>query len=212
DLLVAEDLAAAEMTSAASHAAAAAAASNAHVGRPPGRYGFVDDRTRQPNSETDADGAVVLGDPVAPPLNGDMYTDISTENAMLPGSRRLSKGVEYLVEASAAEAEAIAKTLAAAKARQSNGEVDLPDRDRGAEATPSGKQIIKTESDVATNSAPAGIRLHHRAVSIIYPVNLFVSSECMYNTSDFLGFTGGSSCRDRWSIRWNGETAFNRPV
>ncbi|GKE25462.1 hypothetical protein Tco_1440846, partial [Tanacetum coccineum] len=31
--------------------------------------------------------------------------------------RRLSKGVEYLVEASAAEAEAIAKTLAAAKAR-----------------------------------------------------------------------------------------------
>ncbi|KAF5775252.1 putative protein-serine/threonine phosphatase [Helianthus annuus] len=166
DLLVAEDLAAAEMTSAASHAAAAAAASNAQAGRPPGRYGFVDDQTRQPNSEADADGAVVLGDPVAPPVNGDMYTDISTENAMLPGSRRLSKGVEYLVEASAAEAEAIAKTLAAAKARQSNGEVDLPDRDRGAEATPSGKQMIKLESDVITNSAPAGIRLHHRAVVV----------------------------------------------
>ncbi|XP_076899150.1 serine/threonine-protein phosphatase BSL3 [Bidens hawaiensis] len=166
DLLVAEDLAAAEMTSAASHAAAAAAASNAQVGgRPPGRYGFGDDRIRQPNSETDADSAVVLGDPVAPPANGDMYTDVSTENAMLPGSRRLSKGVEYLVEASAAEAEAIAKTLAAAKARQSNGEVDLPDRDRGAEATPSGKQMIKPEPDV-TNSAPAGIRLHHRAVVV----------------------------------------------
>ncbi|XP_076942797.1 serine/threonine-protein phosphatase BSL3-like [Bidens hawaiensis] len=167
DLLVAEDLAAAEMTSAASHAAAAAAASNAQVGgRPPGRYGFGDDRTRQPNSETDANSAVVLGDPVAPPANGDMYTDVSTENAMLPGSRRLSKGVEYLVEASAAEAEAIAKTLAAAKARQSNGEVDLPDRDRGAEATPSGKQMIKPEPDVVTNSAPAGIRLHHRAVVV----------------------------------------------
>ncbi|KAK1430456.1 hypothetical protein QVD17_13193 [Tagetes erecta] len=167
DLLVAEDLAAAEMTSAASHAAAAAAASNAQVGgRPPGRYGFDEDRTRQPSSETDADGAVVLGDPVAPPANGDMYTDVSTENAMLPGSRRLSKGVEYLVEASAAEAEAIAKTLAAAKARQSNGEVDLPDRDRGAEATPSGKQMIKPDSDVVTNSAPAGIRLHHRAVVV----------------------------------------------
>ncbi|KAJ0602979.1 putative protein-serine/threonine phosphatase [Helianthus annuus] len=155
------------MTSAASHAAAAAVASNAQVGgRPPGRYGFVEDRTRQPNSETDADGAVVLGDPVAPPANGDMYTDLSTENAMLPGSRRLSKGVEYLVEASAAEAEAIAKTLAAAKARQSNGEVDLPDRDRGAEATPSGKQMIKPDSDVVPSSAPAGIRLHHRAVVV----------------------------------------------
>ena len=58
-----------------------------------------------------------------------MYTDISTENAMLQGSRRLSKGVEYLVEASAAEAEAINATLAAAKARQVNGEVELPDQD-----------------------------------------------------------------------------------
>ncbi|PWA55975.1 BRI1 suppressor 1 (BSU1)-like 3 [Artemisia annua] len=169
DLLVAEDLAAAEMTSAASHAAAAAASSNSQVGRLPGRYGFGDDRARQANSEADADGAVVLGDPVAPPANGDMYADVSTDNAMLPGSRRLSKGVEYLVEASAAEAEAIAKTLAAAKARQSNGEVDLPDRDRGAEATPSGKQIstlIKPEPDVGTISAPAGIRLHHRAVVV----------------------------------------------
>lgn len=87
DLLVAEDLAAAEMTPAASHAAAAAAASNAQVGRLPGRYGFADDRTRQQISEADADGAVVLGDPVAPPANGDMYTDVSTENAMVPGSR-----------------------------------------------------------------------------------------------------------------------------
>ncbi|KAI3504005.1 hypothetical protein L1887_32549 [Cichorium endivia] len=168
DLLVAEDLAAAEMTSAASHAAAAAASSNAQAGRLPGagRYGFVDDRARQPISESDSDGSVVLGNPVAPPVNGDMYTDISTENAMLPGSRRLSKGVEYLVEASAAEAEAIAKTLAAAKARQSNGEVDLPDRDRGSEATPSGKQMIKPESDVGITPPPTGIRLHHRAVVV----------------------------------------------
>ena len=83
--------------------------------------------------------------------------------------RRLSKGVEYLVEASAAEAEAISATLAAAKARQVNGEVELPDRDRGAEATSSGKHIstlIKPDSDVSNNSAPAGVRLHHRAVSI----------------------------------------------
>ncbi|GJY08542.1 hypothetical protein Tco_0375596 [Tanacetum coccineum] len=79
--------------------------------------------------------------------------------------KRLSKGVEYLVEAS--EAEAIAKTLAAAKARQSNREVDLPDRDCGAEATPSGKisTLIKPEPDVGTISAPAGKRLHHRVVT-----------------------------------------------
>ncbi|KAL8211395.1 hypothetical protein R6Q57_005832 [Mikania cordata] len=165
DLLVAEDLAAAEMTSAASHAAAAAAASNVQTGRLPGRYGFADDRTRQTTPESASDGAVVLGNPVAPPVNGDMYTDISTENAMLQGSRRLSKGVEYLVEASAAEAEAIAATLAAAKARQSNGEVELPDRDRGAEATPSGNPI-NPDPNVANNSAPTGVRLHHRAVVI----------------------------------------------
>ncbi|XP_019448887.1 PREDICTED: serine/threonine-protein phosphatase BSL3-like isoform X2 [Lupinus angustifolius] len=173
DLLVAEDLAAAETTAAASHAAAAAAASNVQVGRLPGQYGFVDDTTRQTIPEADADGAVVLGNPVAPPVNGDMYTDISTENAMLQGSRtfnrRTSKGVEYLVEASAAEAEAISATLAAAKARQENGEVELPDRDCGAEATPSGKQIsslIKPDSSGPNNITPGGVRLHHRAVVV----------------------------------------------
>lgn len=86
DLLVAEDLAAAETTSAASHAAAAAA-SNVQPPRLPGRYGFVDERARQTMSEAAPDGAVVLGNPVAPPINGDMYTDISTENALLQGPR-----------------------------------------------------------------------------------------------------------------------------
>lgn len=84
--------------------------------------------------------------------------------------RRTSKGVEYLVEASAAEAEAITATLAAAKARQVNGEVELPERDRGAEATPSGKQIstlIKPDSAVSNSIAP-GVRLHHRAVSVYF--------------------------------------------
>ncbi|XP_015953197.1 serine/threonine-protein phosphatase BSL3 [Arachis duranensis] len=169
DLLVAEDLAAAETTPAASHAAAAAAASNAQVGRLPGRYGFVDDRTRQTTLEAAPDGSVVLGNPVAAPVNGDMYSDISTENAMLQGPRRTTKGVEYLVEASAAEAEAISATLAAAKARQENGEVELPDRDRTAEATPSGKQIsslIKPDSAGANNITPGGVRLHHRAVVV----------------------------------------------
>uniref|UniRef100_A0A1D1XMQ7 Serine/threonine-protein phosphatase n=1 Tax=Anthurium amnicola TaxID=1678845 RepID=A0A1D1XMQ7_9ARAE len=170
DLLVAEDLAAAETTSAASHAAAVAASTNAQQVKLHGRYGFVDERTRQDITEAVPDGAVVLGSPVAPPVNGDMYTDISTENAMLQGPR-LSKGVEYLVEASAAEAEAISATLAAAKARQLNGEVDqLPDRDRGAEATPSGKQtptLIKVPDSGESNSdPPPGVRLHHRAVVV----------------------------------------------
>ncbi|GER39578.1 serine/threonine-protein phosphatase [Striga asiatica] len=177
DLLVAEDLAAAETTSAASHAAAAAAASNVQQGRLQGRYGFTDERNGTNVLENTADGAVVVGNPVAPPVNGDIYTDISTENATLQGSRRAvtnmyrrsSKGVEYLVEAAAAEAEAITAALAAAKARQVNGEVELPDRDRGAEATPSGKQIstlIKPDSAMSSNSAPAGVRLHHRAVVV----------------------------------------------
>lgn len=87
DLLVAEDLAAAETTSAASHAAAAAAASNVQMPRLPGRYGYVDERTRQTMPEVVQDGSVVLGSPVAPSMNGDMYTDIGTENAVLPGSR-----------------------------------------------------------------------------------------------------------------------------
>ncbi|KAG7653548.1 Kelch repeat type 2 [Arabidopsis suecica] len=167
DLLVAEDLAAAETTYAASHAAAAAATSSP-PGRLPGRYGFSDERNRE-LSESAADGAVVLGSPVAPPVNGDMHTDISPENALLPGTRRTNKGVEYLVEASAAEAEAISATLAAAKARQVNGEVELPDRDCGAEATPSGKptfSLIKPDSMGSMSVTPAGIRLHHRAVVV----------------------------------------------
>lgn len=81
---------------------------------------------------------------------------------------RTAKGVEYLVEASAAEAEAISAALAAAKARQENGEVELPDRDRGAEATPSGKHtssLIKPDSVGSNNNVSGGVRLHHRAVS-----------------------------------------------
>ncbi|KAL9238663.1 hypothetical protein vseg_013057 [Gypsophila vaccaria] len=164
DLLVAEDLAAAETTTAALHAAAAAASYT-----PPGGYGFADDTTRENEPESVPDGAVVLGNPVAPPVNGDMYTDISHENAMLPGTRKLSKGVEYLVEASAAEAEAISATLAAAKARQVNGEVELPDRDRGFEAESSGKEIptmIKPDASTPLSIPPPGVRLHHRAVVV----------------------------------------------
>lgn len=73
--------------------------------------------------------------------------------------RRKSKDVDVLVKASAEEAEAITATMAAAKARQVNGGVESPDRDRGAEATPSGSM---DEPDSASGSI--GVRLHHRAV------------------------------------------------
>ncbi|XP_047307706.1 serine/threonine-protein phosphatase BSL3-like [Impatiens glandulifera] len=134
DLLVAEDLAAAETTTAASYAAAAAVT---------GRF----------SDEGVPDGAGIL----SPGINSDNSLENTTRH-----SRKSSKGVEYLVEASAAEAEAISATLAAAKARQVNGDVELHDRDRGAEATPSGNDI---SSMVKPDSAP-GVRLHHRAVVI----------------------------------------------
>jgi hypothetical protein len=84
--------------------------------------------------------------------------------------RRLSKGVDYLVEASAAEAEAISATLAAVKARQVNGEMEhSPDREQSPDAAPSAKQnssLIKPDPALMNNSTPPpGVRLHHRAVS-----------------------------------------------
>lgn len=84
----------------------------------------------------------------------------------------MSKGVEYLVEASAAEAEAISATLAAVKARQVNGGIEqLPHCDRGSEATTPEKQMSSmvkvTDPSAANNNPPTGVRLHHRAVSIL---------------------------------------------
>lgn len=90
------------------------------------------------------------------------------------------KGIETLVEASAAEAEAISSALAKATAtRESNRDVDahIPDRDGGPEATNTGKPPVSAPSAafVAPNkssiagpsnySTPMGVRLHHRAVS-----------------------------------------------
>ncbi|XP_062202119.1 serine/threonine-protein phosphatase BSL2 homolog isoform X2 [Phragmites australis] len=168
DLLVAEDLAAAETTSTANHAAAVAASTN--IQREPDIYAYNDEQSGQTAIETTSDGSVVLGTPVAPPVNGDMYTDISPENAIIQG-QRLSKGVDYLVEAAAAEAEAISATLAAVKARQLNGEVEhSPDREQSPDATPSGKQnssLIKPDPALSNSlTPPPGVRLHHRAVVV----------------------------------------------
>ncbi|KAF7074489.1 hypothetical protein CFC21_079349 [Triticum aestivum] len=170
DLLVAEDLAAAETTTAANHAAASAAATDTQAGKAPGRYAYNDERTKQAASESAPDGSVVLGTPVAPPLNGDMYTDISPENAVPQGHRRSSKGVDYLVEASAAEAEAISATLAAVKARQVNGEAEeLSDKEQSPDSSSSNKHssLIKPDTALSNNmTPPPGVRLHHRAVVV----------------------------------------------
>ncbi|CAM8886785.1 unnamed protein product [Rhodiola kirilowii] len=164
DLLVAEDHAASETTNAAS--LAAAAASNANAGRLVGKYGY-DERSRQSVSVTAPDGSVVLGNPVAAPSNGEMHNDLNTGNEMLQGSGRLTKGVDYLVKASAEEAEAISATLAAAKARHVNDEVEFPDRDRGSNATPSKKHVTSLKSLDSTGfNSTSGVRLHHRAVVV----------------------------------------------
>nr|QFS19065.1 putative serine/threonine protein phosphatase BSL2 [Apopellia endiviifolia (species B)] len=123
-------------------------------------------------------GPLMMGNPVAAPVNGDGSMDISTENAFAHGQRHVSKGVELLVEASTAEAEAISAALAAATARQVLVVHDkgVPERDGGADASPSGKSvsaqlstILPSKSGmVATlvHSPPLGVRLHHRAVVV----------------------------------------------
>jgi hypothetical protein len=98
---------------------------------------------------------------------------------------RNAKGVESLVQASAAEAEAMSAALAAAEARaaaaarESTGEAGekySSDRDRGSDATSSGKPPASPSSAalIALNRAsisgslnhtpPTGVRLHHRVV------------------------------------------------
>ncbi|XP_024386820.1 serine/threonine-protein phosphatase BSL2 homolog [Physcomitrium patens] len=176
DLLVAEDLAAVETTPAALHAAAAS-----HHSFSPHKPQEVR-KVPHPDS-LGADGAsVLMANPVAAPVNGDTSMDISTANALSHGHRNERRGVESLVEASTAEAEAISAALAAAEAkfRDQNGEIEphSSDKDREAEATPSGKppsspsprslMSLNRPSIPATpvHTPPAGVRLHHRAVVV----------------------------------------------
>jgi hypothetical protein len=96
DLLVAEDLAAAETTSSALHAASVAASSPAspanmtrqHEGGVP-----VDDAD---TSLTDR--SVVMASPVAAPLEGDATMDISTENALSHEHRYVKETCLYSLE------------------------------------------------------------------------------------------------------------------
>ena len=79
----------------------------------------------------------------------------------------MSKGVEYLVEGSAAAAEANSAALAAAKARIINGDIEqFQDGHDGVETARTGKQnstLIMPESALLS-SIPHVIQLHHRPV------------------------------------------------
>lgn len=79
--------------------------------------------------------------------------------------------MDYLVEASAAEAEAISATLAAVKARQVNGDMEqLSDKEQSPDSTSTSKHssLIKPDIALSNMTAPPGVRLHHRAVSRIH--------------------------------------------
>lgn len=156
DLLVAEDSAAPETFS-------------SYPGTIPGRSGYMDGQARPPPPGDISDGAVVMGIPVVPFVNGHASIDISTENAFFQRQRSLARGEETLVEASTAEAEAISKTLA--KARESNTEVEQShDQDQGADSVQSGDGLFNPgrSPNVVLPNDPllTGVRLHHRAVVV----------------------------------------------
>jgi hypothetical protein len=78
-----------------------------------------------------------------------------------------------LVEASAAEAEAISATLAAVKARQVNGDAEqLSDKEQSPDSASSSKHSSLIKPDTLSNNMtpPPGVRLHHRAVSTEWAV------------------------------------------
>eukprot|EP00252_Welwitschia_mirabilis_P026987 TRINITY_DN906_c0_g1_i3.p1 TRINITY_DN906_c0_g1~~TRINITY_DN906_c0_g1_i3.p1 ORF type:complete len:977 (-),score=235.62 TRINITY_DN906_c0_g1_i3:679-3609(-) len=160
DLLVAEDSTAPETSTSYPGVLA--------QGTITGRSVYMDGQPRPPNTG-DFDGTVVMGNPVSPTDNGHTSMDITSESAFFQRQRRMTKGEESLIEASAAEAEAIAKTLA--KARQSNGDSEqVIDRDRSSDAMSTGEEILKAIKSPSTPASVepslAGVRLHHRAVVV----------------------------------------------
>ncbi|KAJ7545490.1 hypothetical protein O6H91_09G122400 [Diphasiastrum complanatum] len=173
DLLVAEDLAAVETTTAASQAAASASVGSElqTSASSQGKDGLADNFMNPDQAKVSDDGSVSMGSAVAAPANGDMSMDISVENAA--GHRRESKGMESLVEASAAEAKAISAAMAKAAAqRQVNGDIgkQSTEVDHGVEALPAEKPPTSSSSMLLpTNkgmNAAMEVRLHHRAVVV----------------------------------------------
>ncbi|XP_024378190.1 serine/threonine-protein phosphatase BSL3 [Physcomitrium patens] len=172
DLLVAGDPSAVETFSVASHLPASQTNKQQDVRKP----------SQTELSSTDG-ASVAIGNPVAAPFNGHTSMDTSTENSVSHGHRTERRGVESLVEASAAEAEAISAALAASAAakalREQNEEIEkqTPERDRGVESTSTAKppqassaalMALNRASMAATvtHTPPTGVRLHHRAVVV----------------------------------------------
>lgn len=88
DLLVAQDFAAVEVAEATLHASASSPASNASdICLQKQRNSNVDETARQTLPEAESDGPVLLDKPVAPPLEGSVNSDISTENALAESPR-----------------------------------------------------------------------------------------------------------------------------
>ncbi|KAH7282446.1 hypothetical protein KP509_35G030800 [Ceratopteris richardii] len=178
DFLVAEDPAVVESTSAALHAASLNAPSG--NGQPANqmsnsRSSHLDGTTQGTELEPVSNGSVVMGTPVAAPINGDVSMDICAENAVSLGHQRRGSNVELLVEASAAEAEAITAALAAAKARQKldQGESNMSVVDKEAETSFSKQQLTSGVSSFAKplqpleNPSPqTAVRLHCKAVVV----------------------------------------------
>ncbi|MCO5546748.1 hypothetical protein L7F22_000184, partial [Adiantum nelumboides] len=177
DLLVAEDPAAVETTSAALHAAALNAPSA--NGQPATevnniRASYLDSHASANEVETTSNGSVIMGTPVAAPVNGDLSMDISAENVMSLGHQRRGSNVESLVEASAAEAEAISATLAAAKARQTLEQGDKNASDTAETDSSESKEqlssaltpVAKPVQSVENPSPQTGVRLHCKAVVV----------------------------------------------
>lgn len=145
--------------------------------------------------------------------------------------------MDYLVEASAAEAEAITATLAAVKARQVNGDTEhSPDKEQSPDSTSSSKHssLIKPDSVLSNNvTAPPGVRLHHRAVSRIhvascFPIYIFIWQfsaprvstfyhhpsrsylhDCITLYFNIFYVAGCGGCRNWRCLRWYGQTAIN---
>jgi hypothetical protein len=99
DLLVAEDLAAAETTSSALHAASVAASSPAPPASPANMSRQHEGGVPVDDADTSLmDRSVVMASPVAAPLEGDGTMDISTENALSHEHRYVKETCLYCLE------------------------------------------------------------------------------------------------------------------
>ncbi|MCO5552486.1 hypothetical protein L7F22_005998 [Adiantum nelumboides] len=150
DLLVADDSAAVETIA----GPLSNLGSNGRIG-----HGYGGTRPESQTSES-----VMIGYPGVS-SNGDL--DMNIDNAAQQGhQRRISNGVESLVEASAAEAEAISAALRRAReSSEQTGHFEGDAEDTGSlSKVPGASKIHPTHMEQL--STPVDVRLHHRAVVV----------------------------------------------